>query len=243
MLLIKGTRAVQVLFGIIVIFLLTVLSKRILHLHTLNWLLDHFWLAAAMVIAIVFQPELRSALAQLGTGRLKDLFGSRNLGFLDEIIPALKECSRKKIGVLIVLEHETGLKNFIETGTMINGEVSKELLLTLFYPKSPLHDGAVIIRDAKIIAAGCILPVSDNVRLSKELGTRHRAAVGITEISDAIALVVSEETGTVSLVHNAKILSEVVIDDLRKDLRKIYAQSEKETADKTKTERQDGVKQ
>lgn len=222
LLLIRGTRAVQILFGIIFLVLLTIFTKRVLYLPTLNWLLSHFWLTAAVMIAIVFQPEIRSALAHFGTDPIGRLFSAQRLSFIDEIIPALSEFHKKRIGALIVFENDTGLREYIETGTVINGDVTKELLESIFYPKSILHDGAVIIKESRLVSAGCILPVTDKQDISKLFGTRHRAAIGITEVSDALAIVVSEETGAVSLVRRGQVYQDIEVEKLRDQLREIY---------------------
>ncbi|MEW6041888.1 MAG: diadenylate cyclase CdaA [Elusimicrobiota bacterium] len=228
-LLIKGTRAVQMLIGIIIIAVATIFFKNVIHLKTFSWLLENFWLAAAVIIAITFQPELRQALAELGGEPLKRIFVTSELKLMTDIIPAISELSEKETGALIVFEQETGLKNIIETGTRIDGIVSKELIMNIFAPKSVLHDGAIIIRGSRIVAAGCILPVSASQSLERTFGTRHRAAVGLSEISDAISVVVSEETGQISLVYGNKIEQNVTIDDLQKHLKEIYIARVKKT--------------
>jgi len=221
-LLIKGTRAVQVLLGVLVLVLVTFLVQKVLQLPVCSWILSKFWLAGVIILVVVFQPELRTALAQLGSQRFSRLLVSEELKFVDEIIGAIKEASVKHIGMLIVLEQEVGLRNFIDTGVIINGEVSRELLHSVFYPRSKLHDGAVIIREVRAVAAGCVLPLSNDPDISRILGTRHRAAVGISEISDAVVLVVSEETGTVSVARNGRLEQGVEIDELRKRLKGLY---------------------
>lgn len=221
-LLIKGTRAVQILIGIVILAGLTVLTRQVVHLKALTWLLEKFWLAAAVIIAIVFQPELRQALAQLGGEPFKRISLGTELKFMKELIPCIKEMKEKKIGALIVLQQDTGLRNFIETGTILNAQLSKELLLTIFSHGTALHDGAVILDGTRVIAAGCILPVSENPLISKILGTRHRAGVGITEISDAISIVVSEETGQISLCYQGKLEHDLTLEELEKKITDIY---------------------
>jgi diadenylate cyclase len=220
--LIRGTRAIQVLRGVVILAALTFLVHRGLHLPTLGWILRTFWVAWAVILAVVFQPELRSLLAQLGSRRLGRILLPEELHFVDEIVSALKEASQHHIGMLIALEQETGLRNFIETGTLINGEVSRDLLLTLFHPRTLLHDGAVIIREDRLVAAACVLPLSNDPGLSRILGTRHRSAVGLTEISDAVVLVVSEETGTVSVARDGRLERDVDLDQLRDRLHDFY---------------------
>ena len=216
---IRGTRAVQVLSGITVLALLTVVTKQFVPFHTLGWLLGNFWMLGLIMIAIIFQPELRSALAQLGSKPIGRIFmPNLEKRIIRELVTGVRELSLRRIGALLVLEQETGLKNYVETGVLINGEISKELLLSIFAPSSILHDGAVIINRTKLAAASCILPVSDNSLLSRDLGTRHLAAIGITEHSDAIVIVVSEETGAVSLVHKRKLEYNINLDELQKKL-------------------------
>jgi diadenylate cyclase len=204
LLLIRGTRAVQLLKGVVVILVATAISSAF-HLDALSWLLNKIITVGLFAIPVVFQPELRRALEELGRGG----FFSVSLGtqqgterhqvMIQEIVKAAQILARGKIGALIIVERQTGLTEYIETGTMIEGKVSSELLINLFVPNTPLHDGAVVIRGQKIVAAGCFLPLTENRGLDKQLGTRHRAAIGVTEQSDCVAVVVSEETGQVSI--------------------------------------------
>lgn len=208
-LLIKGTRAEQLVKGLIIILLAMVVSGQ-LGLQTINWLLQGFMTMGLVAIPIVFQPELRRALEQLGRGKIfqrpfYDYEQESFYSFLDELLKAIPVLVKKKIGALIVLERETGLKDIIETGIRIEGVVTAELLINIFMPRSPLHDGATIIRGNMVAASGCFLPLTENPNLSKELGTRHRAALGLTEISDAVAIVISEETGVISLAYEGKL--------------------------------------
>ncbi len=210
LLVIQGTRAVQILQGVIIL-LLARLSSAYLHLETLNWILKYLMLSIAVALPIVFQPELRRALEQLGRGgvaraALPRLKREEISKLIDEITWAVVVLSQTKTGALIVLERESGLADFIEKGTRLEGEVSSKLLLSIFLPKSPLHDGAVIIRGMKIMAAGCYLPLSDNPWIDKSFGSRHRAALGITEESDALAVIVSEETGEISIAKEGKFI-------------------------------------
>ncbi len=221
-LLVKGTRAVQIILGILTLVLITFLAGEVLYLKTLNWLLQKFWLAAIVILAVVFQPEIRSALAQLGSHRWGRILVPSELNFVSEIIEAVKRCSQQRIGVLIVLEQDTGLRSYIESGTVVNAQVSWELLLSIFNTRSPLHDGAVVVQNARLIAAGCVLPLSHEPGISKILGTRHRAAVGMSEISDALVIVVSEESGKVSLAREGRLETDVDVDDLYLRLLDLY---------------------
>jgi len=214
LLLIKGTRAVQIIVGILILLIVTFLAQ-VLHLKTLGWLFEKFWYAAVVIMVVVFQPEIRSALAQLGSHRWGKILVPSELGFVNEVIEAVKEFSDKHVGALVVFEQDTGLRNYIETGTIVNAHVSKELLNSIFNTKSPLHDGAVIIQNARLISAGCVLPLSHEPDISKILGTRHRAAVGLSEISDAIIIVVSEETGSISVAREGRLETGIDIEELR----------------------------
>ena len=219
--LLKGTRGIQVLRGLFVLILATVVAGA-LHFKTVSWILKSFWLAGVIAIVIVFQPELRSALAQIGMGpMLKSIFREK-LVFIDEIVKALERLSKKGFGALIVLEQNTGLRDYIESGVIINGEVTADLLCSIFMSRAPIHDGAVIVQNERLIAAGCVLPLTHEPGVSKILGTRHRAALGITEVSDAWAIVISEESGNISLARNRKLERKIDIKELHSELTRLY---------------------
>jgi diadenylate cyclase len=220
MMILKGTRAVQLIKGLVVLLMATVASE-ILGLKSINWLLEKAQTVFFIAIPIVFQPELRRALEQLGRGKLFVRSGYLAQEDVDklvnEIVRAIKVMAKKKIGALVVIERQTGLADFVETGIKIDGFVTSELLINTFVPKTPLHDGAVIIRGDRLLAASCFLPLSENPNLSKELGTRHRAAVGVTEVSDALVVMVSEETGVISVAEDGKLtryLDEITLKEL-----------------------------
>lgn len=208
---IKDTRAAQVLKGILFLLVATELSN-IFNLHTLYWLLVNTLQFGVIAALIIFQPELRAGLEHIGRTQF-NFFGKGGINIseealnknIDEIIEALYSLSRQKIGALIIMERETKIGDIINTGTIIDGEVSRQLLINIFIPNTPLHDGAVVIRDNQIKAAACFLPLTQSKDLSKELGTRHRAAIGVSEVSDCISLIVSEETGDVSIAKSGKI--------------------------------------
>lgn len=204
-LLIRGTRAVQLLKGIIILLLATGMSG-VLHLQALNWLLDKVLTIGLLAIPVVFQPELRRALEQLGRSNIFHVHlywqGTGDVSnTIHELVRACQFFSKNRIGALMVLERDTGLNEYVETGIVIGGKLSAELLINGFIPNTPLHDGAMIIRADRVTAASCYLPLSDSSAIGKELGTRHRAAVGVTEQSDAFAIVVSEETGHISVAE------------------------------------------
>ncbi|NMA85858.1 MAG: TIGR00159 family protein [Tissierellia bacterium] len=224
--LIRETRAEQLTKGIFALFVFTKLSEW-MELYTINWLLKQLMTVGTLAILIVFQPELRRALEYIGRSRfftksfveIKDETLSQ---VVEEIIEAVASLSRQKIGALIVIERKTGLSEVAETGTKIEGQVSSDLLINIFIPNTPLHDGAVIIKEDMIKAAGCFLPLTDNMSLSKDLGTRHRAALGISEKSDGLAIVVSEETGAISIAENGSLARYLDIKTLEQILLDMY---------------------
>jgi len=229
-LLIRGTRAVHLVQGIIVLLAATVVSGW-LNLSVVNWLLDQARLSLLVAIPIVFQPELRRALEQVGRGKLflrglPLLDESELQNLLDSVEKAVNMMSRNKIGALIVLERETGLGDVSETGIELDARVSAEFLVNIFVPNTPLHDGAVIVRGNRVIAAACFLPLTE-APVDPKLGGRHRAAMGITEQSDAVAVVVSEETGAISLAREGKLIRNLDEDDLHDILEELLEPEEK----------------
>ncbi len=223
--LIKGTRAVQLLKGLAVLFVASFISE-ILGFTTINWMLDQTRIAILVGLPIVFQPELRRALEQLGRGKffarpLSSLGAEDMSRLIGEIIRSVNVLVKNKHGALIVVEKETGLNDYIETGVKLDGVVSVELLVNVFVPSTPLHDGAMIVRGDRVAAAGCFLPLTDSPYLSSQLGTRHRAALGITEISDAVAIMVSEETGTISVAEEGKLTRYLDENTLRETLEEL----------------------
>lgn len=224
--LIKETRAEQLIKGIIFLLVLTKITEW-MKLFTINWILNNAMTLGAIAILVVFQPELRRGLEYLGRSSLfkkslMEIRGESLSQVAEEIIEAVASLSRQKIGALIVLEKQTGLNEIADTGTIIDGFVSSDLLINIFIPNTPLHDGAVIIKEDKIKAAACFLPLTENNTLSKELGTRHRAALGISERSDSLSIVVSEETGGISTAQNGEIARYLDIQTLRQILDDMY---------------------
>jgi diadenylate cyclase len=203
----RGTRAVQISIGLAVLAGAAVVA-RTLGLTSLIWLLDHFWSFWVVAVIVVFQPELRRALAWIGQGPvLQRLLGgsAERAQVVDELVRAGDSLAGRRIGALIVLERSTGLRQYAELGVALDALVSADLLTSIFLPYSPLHDGAVFVQGGRIVAAGCFLPLSRNPQVGRALGTRHRAALGIAEETDAIALVVSEETGRMSLAWAGRL--------------------------------------
>jgi diadenylate cyclase len=205
---VKETRAFQVLKGLIVLLIvvtitMTFLSQR-MGLYTLNWIIEKFFALLVLAFLVIFHPELRQGLARIGEKGLFNNFAVEE-HVISDIVNAAFMLSEKKIGAIIAIERTTSLKPYTETGIILDSRVSQDLLVTLFMPNTPLHDGGVIVRVDRIVVAGCLLPLSDNPRISRSLGTRHRAAIGLTEQTDAIVVVVSEETGSVSIAINGRL--------------------------------------
>ncbi len=220
--LIRGTRAVQMLIGLAVVFL-TYLSSQAFQLYTLNWILDNFLSSILLVIVVIFQNDIRRALAQVGSGPFFGRERRMQSQDLEEIVRAAVALASKRIGALIVIEREVGLNEYMEIGTRLDARISKELINSIFLPTSPIHDGALVIQKGRITAAGCFLPLTSNPYVSKALGTRHRAAIGITEETDAVVIVVSEEEGKISLVRGGRIARDLDAGTLRGMLQQLLS--------------------
>lgn len=202
--LIRGTRAVQMLIGLAVVFLVY-LSSQSFQLFTLNWILDTFLGSALLVVVVIFQNDIRRALARVGSG---PFFGRERFlqtQEVEEITRAAVALASKGVGALIAVERHVGLSEYLEIGTPLDARVGKELIQSIFLPSSPIHDGALVVQKGRITAAGCFLPLTNNPNVSKALGTRHRAAIGLTEETDAVVIVVSEEDAKISLVNQGRI--------------------------------------
>lgn len=225
LILLRGTRAVTLLRGIGIIFIFYLVSK-VFDFTTVNWLLDRLGTVILILIIIIFQPELRRALERIGRGKILLQLGvaDQSLGsiFVRQLIRAVENLSQSKTGTLIVLERNTGLSEFLESGIKIDAVISAELLLSIFSKQNPLHDGAVIIQGERISAASCLLPLSDSRLLDKRLGTRHRAAVGMSEQSDALIIVVSEKNGVISVAENGLLSRQVSKEVLEEKLFEFY---------------------
>lgn len=221
----RGTRAIPLLRGLALI-LLIYLAGRILGLYTINWFFDKFVALIAVMLVILFQPELRRTLERFGRGRLLGTLGfaptPHGSFYVRHIVRAAEQLSEEKTGALIVLERMTGLTEYLESGVRLDAMLSAELVVSVFNPKSPLHDGAVIIQGERVLAASCLLPLSESRLLDKRLGTRHRAAVGISELSDALIIVVSEKTGIISLAENGYLSRYLTKDQLEEKLFSLY---------------------
>lgn len=220
---VKGSRAWQLIKGIAFLIIVTWISA-LLNLNILNSILTGIMNWGVIAIIVIFQPELRRGLEQLGTNKLTKFFGldsdvaTKNKEDIYKVVIAATELSKAKTGALIVLERDINIQDIISTGVPMNSEVSPQLLVNIFTPKTPLHDGAVVISNNKIAAAACVLPLSDDIDIAKELGTRHRAAIGISKESDSIVVVVSEETGKISVAKDGTLIADVREDVLKKIL-------------------------
>jgi len=227
LLLTRHTRGSALLKGLFLLLVIMVVSN-LLGLKSLNWLLLAILQNGALVLVILFQPELRKALERMGRSKLLTKSNRRNVDeerdtVISEIVQTVVDLSRRRVGALLVFERQTGLEDVIETGTRLNAEVSAPLLENVFEPNTPLHDGAAVIRDDQVIAAACILPLAEASGVSRELGTRHRAAVGISENTDAAVVVVSEETGIVSMARDGALKRPLSTDELKAFLNDYYS--------------------
>ncbi|NPV09805.1 MAG: TIGR00159 family protein [Anaerolineae bacterium] len=224
----RRTQAVLVLRGLIIVAILAILMTSLLPLPAFTWLIRNSLPALLVAIPVIFQPELRRALERLGrAGPVASWFG-REVAMdlvVEEVADACVRLGERRHGALIVFERETGLQDVIDTGVLLDAEVSSELLLTIFYPNTALHDQAVVIRADRIAAASCVLPLSERLATSHVLGTRHKAGIGVTERSDAVSVIVSEETGIISIAHNGRMIRRLDGERLRNILKAFFAQS------------------
>lgn len=228
---IRETRAEQLAKGILLLIVATLLSKW-LHLYTLHWLLSGLISVGLVAIVVIFQPELRRVLEYLGRSRITNVFGEVDneeaKRIVGQFVEAVEAMSASRTGALMVIEREISLNDIVETGTVIDAQITAQMIGTIFYEGTPLHDGAVIVRGDKLYAAGCVLPLTQNKELNKELGTRHRAGIGITENSDALVIIVSEETGVISIAQNGRLTRFLDGKAIEKKLLALYFEGEHE---------------
>ncbi len=220
-LMISGTRAIQVVKGLALIIFAAWFSQ-FLHLETVSWVLQQLIQVAVIAVIILFQPELRRMLTKLGQNRFLGAFFKESKNIIDTLISSVEALSRSKTGALIVIEANVGLKNYIETGIVIDALLSSDLICSIFKKESPLHDGAIIVRRDRVVAAKCILPLTDRHELLEGYGTRHFAALGLAEETDAFVIVVSEETGKISLAWNENIMLGITSKRLREQLNELF---------------------
>lgn len=231
----RGTIAAQILIGLVVIVVLSVIAQSV-NLKAMGWILRTLTDIWVIAFIIIFQPEIRRLLSTIARNRLVRLFIRLNVTeSIEEISATALELSKKKQGALIIIARGTGMKSFTETGIALGAQISRSLLLSIFNPRSPLHDGAVIINDRIIEAARCTLPLSSTTRFGElALGTRHRAGLGVTEQTDAVAVIISEETGAISIADNGELKYKISVKDLRKELRERLVLSVQRTVQNVK---------
>lgn len=220
----RGTPSAQVLTGLVLVLLFLFSVTKIFHLDVLNWVLRQISVYIAIAVLILFQPEIRRALAELGKPHR---FASPDVRrvVVEQIVQAVSFLAERRIGALIAIEREIGTRSIEETGVKLDSRVDSGMLASIFFPHTPLHDGGVIIRNDRIVAAGCLFPLSQSSGLGKTLGTRHRAALGLTEETDAVAVIVSEETGTISVSFRGRLSQDLDVERLRRFLSKILLRS------------------
>ena len=229
--LIRGTRAVQLIKGLAAVAIILIVTNA-LELKTLNWILSSILSNWIIALIVLFQPELRLVIEQIGRGRMwRDSFitpsdSSSNLKVVNIITETAKRLSEKRVGALIAIERQVGLSDIVSTGQAIEGDISYELLDTIFYPGTTMHDGGVVIKDGKVAAAMCLFPLTDKYQINSSFGTRHRAGIGLSEITDAIIVIISEETGRISIALEGNIYSDLTPDKLKERLLSILQKSD-----------------
>ncbi len=226
----RGTRGAAVLTGLVVIFMTATLVSQLLQLVVISWIIRSLTAFLAIALLIIFQPELRRALAALGSHHIFSVV-TQNRAAIELLSDATFELASRQFGALIALERDTNIRSFAESGVNIDCELSTELIVTVFHPKTPLHDGGMVINNDRILAAGCIFPVSQREDLSRDLGLRHRAGLGITEETDAITIVVSEETGIVSICHRGRVERKFDPESFKRRLSELLLLDKNEKAD------------
>jgi uncharacterized protein (TIGR00159 family) len=223
-LLIKGTRAVQMLIGLVVVLGLYIISFRI-GFFTLHWILNNFIASMILVIIVIFQDDIRRALMRVGRNPFMTSSGDKleQVKMIEEVVRASMTLVEKKIGALIVFERKTGLSNYIEKGVLLDANVQKEMIVSIFLPNSPLHDGAIIVQEGRIAAAGCLLPLDTNIEISSTFGTRHRCALSLGKETDAVVVIISEERGVISLAGEGTMRLNLTEQALRDTLLKLLS--------------------
>lgn len=236
----RATRGARILVGLAMIFVALTLASQILQLEVIRFIITRAAVVAALALLIIFQPELRNALARLGSSKLLFSFNAtQQEKFLDTLSEAVWQLSKKRFGALFAIERTIALKDHVDTGVIINGTMSSELALTVFHPKTALHDGGVILVGERIVAAACVFPVSQSEIRDRSMGLRHRAAIGLTEESDAVTIAVSEETGAVSICVDGKIERNLDEDEFHKRLEEIFLSDEQDDSEEVVREELD----
>lgn len=216
----RGTRGVQVLKGIVLIVLFFIVTQK-LGLDTISWIFTKLFAISVIAGLIIFQPELRRGLASIGQHRWSDIF-LKESEIIKEVAEAVLSLSKRKIGALVAIEKDSRLSHYVESGIDIDARVTTELLITIFMPNTPLHDGGVVISGDRVVGAGCLFPLTQNPRISRTLGTRHRAALGLSEETDAVVIVISEETGGISIANSGKLTHNLDKDALERALNNLF---------------------
>lgn len=243
---IRETRAEQLAKGLLLLVVATLLSK-VLQLYTLHWILSGVMTVGLIAVVVIFQPELRRGLEYLGRSKFSNVLSEVDKEeakyMVGQLVEAIDSMSVSRTGALIVIEREISLSDIVETGTVIDAVISAQMVGNIFYEGAPLHDGALIIRGNRLYAAGCVLPLTQNKNLNKELGTRHRAGIGITENSDALVIIVSEETGIISVAQNGKLTRFLDVKKIEKTLLNLYLEESKRTVGEKISSVLKGIKQ
>ena len=243
---IRETRAEQLAKGLLLLVVATLLSK-VLQLYTLHWILSGVMTVGLIAVVVIFQPELRRGLEYLGRSKFSNVLSEVDKEeakyMVGQLVEAIDSMSVSRTGALIVIEREISLSDIVETGTVIDAVISAQMVGNIFYEGAPLHDGALIIRGNRLYAAGCVLPLTQNKNLNKELGTRHRAGIGITENSDALVIIVSEETGIISVAQNGKLTRFLDVKKIEKSLLNLYLEESKRTVGEKISSMLKGIKQ
>ena len=243
---IRETRAEQLAKGLLLLVVATLLSK-VLQLYTLHWILSGVMTVGLIAVVVIFQPELRRGLEYLGRSKFSNVLSEVDKEeakyMVGQLVEAIDSMSVSRTGALIVIEREISLSDIVETGTVIDAVISAQMVGNIFYEGAPLHDGALIIRGNRLYAAGCVLPLTQNKNLNKELGTRHRAGIGITENSDALVIIVSEETGIISVAQNGKLTRFLDVKKIEKSLLNLYLEESKRTVGEKISSELKGIKQ
>lgn len=225
----RGTRGAQVLVGLALVLIILMFLTHFFSLNELNWVLRKISVFLGVALLVIFQPEIRRALAELGRQPVF-VASVQKRTVVDHVVSAVSQLAEQRVGALIAVEREIGTRAIQETGVKVDATVSPELLASIFFPHTPLHDGGVIIRGNKIVAAGCVFPLTQNADIQKKLGTRHRAAIGLCEETDAVAIVVSEETGTISVAHRGRLSRGLNEDRLRRFLTVLLVKGQGDSA-------------
>ena len=236
----RATRGAQILVGLGTILIVLALASTAFEFEVIQWILTRALAGIALALIVIFQPELRSGLAKLGSNRLFQLYGRRRIDFLERLGDAVLNLSKKRVGALFAIQRDISLKEQLETGVVLDAYFSPELAYSVFYPKSPLHDGGMIIADERVAGSACVFPVTEREIADRSTGLRHRAAIGLTERTDAVCVVVSEETGSISICENGELERNLSEEEFREKLSKIFVTGKDNEPEEDPDEQLDG---